>query len=503
MWAQEAVNDMYELGFQNDKLLLVHKANEYANIAVKTPTGMSERADIRNTIMQGTVWAGISCTATMDKLGKLVYKNPHDAYKYKGKVVVPPLEMVDDVLTISKCGTTSIAMNQMVNQFMKSKKLQLNPLKCAKIHIGKKCSECPDLLVNNESMKNSDREKYLGDIIHKDGKQHATIVERISKGYGIVANILALLSDIPLGHRKIETGLELRQAWLLNGILYNSEIWQKITEKDKSDLMKIDKYLLRSILGAHSKTPLEQLHLETATLSIPQIIATRRMIYLQTILKRPKGELIRNIYEAMIEDPLPGDWCQQIQNDFEKINLYMNNKLIETMNEEEYKVLIKNKVKEEAFKEFKNMQAGHQKGNTLYHEDLKRPQTYLMTNKLNNNQVSLLFNLRTQCVRGIKDNFHGQNYQDLKCDLCENEIDTQKHILECHVLKKHVHWNHEEIKYEHIFGTLKQQISVTILISSLLEVRDGLLEEGTVGWEPPAVLGGGLLYSSLTPTPPT
>ena len=27
--------------------------------------------------------------------------------------------------------------------------------------------------------------------------------------------------------------------------------------------------------------------------------------------------------------------------------------------------------------------------------------------------------------------------------------------------------------------------------------------ENTVGWETPAVLGGGLLYSSLTPTPPT
>ena len=44
--------------------------------------------------------------------------------------------------------------------------------------------------------------------------------------------------------------------------------------------MKIDKYLLSSILGAYSKTPLEQLHLETATMSIPQIIATRRLIYL-------------------------------------------------------------------------------------------------------------------------------------------------------------------------------------------------------------------------------
>ena len=70
-----------------------------------------------------------------------------------------------------------------------------------------------------------------------------------------MANIIALLSEIPLGHRRIEIGLELRQAWFLNGILYNSEIWPKLTEKNKIDLMKIDKYLLKSLLGAHSKVP--------------------------------------------------------------------------------------------------------------------------------------------------------------------------------------------------------------------------------------------------------
>ena len=46
------------------------------------------------------------------------------AYKYREKVVVPPLEMVDDVLTISKCGPTSIAMNALVNSFMSSKKIK-------------------------------------------------------------------------------------------------------------------------------------------------------------------------------------------------------------------------------------------------------------------------------------------------------------------------------------------------------------------------------------------
>ena len=177
-------------------------------------------------------------------------------------------------------------------------------------------------------------------------------------------------------------------------------------------------------------------------------------------------------------------WCQQIQNDFEKINLQISENLIELMNEEEYKGLIKSKVKEEAFKEFKNMQAGHQKGNTLYHDNLKQPQSYIMTNKLNNSQVSLLSNLRTQYVRGIKDNFHGQNYQQLECDLCNVEIDTQNHILECHVLKQHIKWNHEDIQYNHIYGTLQQQIKVTILLSSLLEVQDRFLEEETVEWNP-------------------
>ena len=168
--------------------------------------------------MQGTVWAGMLCTSTMDKLGKLVYSNPTMAYKYREKVVVPPLEMVDDVLTISKCGPTSIAMNALVNSFMSSNKLKLNKFKCAKIYVGRKCDTCPSLFVQKEKVNDSEQEKYLEEVIHQNGKQHATVVDRLSKGYGIISNIIALIDDIPLGHRRVEIGLELRQAWLVHGI---------------------------------------------------------------------------------------------------------------------------------------------------------------------------------------------------------------------------------------------------------------------------------------------
>ena len=100
------------------------------------------------------------------------------AYKYRGKVVLSPLEMVDDVLTISKCGTTGVAMNALVNSFFYSKKLKLNKSKCAKIHIGRKCDHCPDYFVQGTKMKNQEQEKYLGDIIHSNGKQHATVLDR-------------------------------------------------------------------------------------------------------------------------------------------------------------------------------------------------------------------------------------------------------------------------------------------------------------------------------------
>ena len=103
------------------------------------------------------------CTSTMDKLGKYVYENPELAYKFKNKVVVPHLEMVDDILTISKCGNTSTTMNTVVNSFCSTKKLQLNPEKCAHIHLGKPSEICPNLKVQNNPMKKFYEEKYIGD----------------------------------------------------------------------------------------------------------------------------------------------------------------------------------------------------------------------------------------------------------------------------------------------------------------------------------------------------
>ena len=209
------------------------------------------------------MWDSLCCVVVMDKLGRLVYNNPELLYRYKGLVGTPPLQMVDDILGVQKCNNKSLELNTVVNTFVSLEKLQLSKQKCNNIHVGAKNMKCPPWTIHGSEMKCSEQEKYLGDILDKKGTCAPNIEKRKQKGYSITSNILAIVNEVPLGHWKVQAGLSLRQAMLLNGILFNSEAWQGPDTKNIIMLEKVDEALLRGILGAHPKIPLEALYLET------------------------------------------------------------------------------------------------------------------------------------------------------------------------------------------------------------------------------------------------
>ena len=78
----------------------------------------------------------------------------------------------------------------------------------------------------------------------------------------------AILRDIPLGSKRTEIGLVLRQAWFLIGCFLNSEVWSGYSDRDLKDLKVIGHNILRLITGAQAKVPSEMLYLETAQLPI-------------------------------------------------------------------------------------------------------------------------------------------------------------------------------------------------------------------------------------------
>ena len=80
---------------------------------------------------------------------------------------------------------------------------------------------------------------------------------------------------------------------LINGILFNSEAWHGVEKKDISILEKVDEALLREELSVHPKIPIVALYLEMKSVPIRFTIASRRLMYLHTILQRNEIEMLR------------------------------------------------------------------------------------------------------------------------------------------------------------------------------------------------------------------
>ena len=153
----------------------------------------------------------------------------------------------------------------------------------------------------------------------------------------------------------------------------------------------------------HSKVLTEFLFLETGTIPVQYVISCRRMIYLQTILKRSPDELTRLIYEAQKVDSVAGDYCKLVYEDFNNMNIHITEDHIVSMGGS-YKLFIKEKVKKAAFVYLSQKQKEHSKIKEILYEDLK-VQPYLVSPIFSKHEISTLFSLRSRTLRGMRMDF--------------------------------------------------------------------------------------------------
>ena len=187
MWSEETMNEMFDVGIQDDRFALLSKMNEMCQVKVKTPLGDTERFSLEQIEMQGTVPAPLKCAIQMDTLGRDCYINNTGLYQYRGATCIPALGMIDDLAGVSTCSSESIILNSIINCKVESKKLQFNWKKCVNMHFGQDVNSCQNLMIHETKMLTEKKQVYLGDTILNSGNNDENIKRRCQIGQSAIS----------------------------------------------------------------------------------------------------------------------------------------------------------------------------------------------------------------------------------------------------------------------------------------------------------------------------
>ena len=234
--------------------------------------------------------------------------------------------------------------------------------KCHVIHIGKEVPQCQELKVHGFQIEKVKRDTYLGDIISHDGSNKQNIEARVSKGLGLVSQIMNILKSVSFGAHYFEIASTLRNSILRNGMLTKCEIWYTITPTEVNQLEEVDKLLLRQIMNVPISCPIEALYLELGCVPLSFMIKARRVNYLHHLVTRSETEMLSKFFYAQWKYPSKkNEWTMKVREDLKDLSIEENLEKIKKTSKYSFKTMVKKKIVEEAFNSLMERKEKHKK----------------------------------------------------------------------------------------------------------------------------------------------
>ena len=140
------------------------------------------------------------------------------------------------------------------------------------------------------------------------------------------------------------------------------------------------------------------------------------------------------------------------------------------MKKEQFLKVVKEKVKQAAFKYLLEIKATHSKVKNIVHNKLEI-QSYLKSCEFTTAEKELLLGLRSRMTSSMA-NFRTM-YGNIICNLCDKEEQTDAHLLDCSAIIKNCPElaNNCDAEYQDIFGTTEEQLKITRLYTEVFKIK--------------------------------
>ena len=253
-----------------------------------------------------------------------------------------------------------------------------------------------------------------------------------------------------------------------SSILYACEMYYQLKETELRQLERIEENYMRQVLKTAKGCPINQLYLTLGQYPARFEIQKMRLLYLKYILHEEDESLLSKFFWLQIESPTKGDWASTCLDDLRKLRITDKLKDIKLMSKNQFTKMLKERVKENAFKYLVSRQGS--KGKENIYSDLCMAEYLLPTTTLTISEKQKMFAVKNRMVQ-IPANFPKPNIEN-KC-YCGKKEDM-KHIYTCEIINNGKYPN---LEYEKIFmGNIPEQIEVFRKFENNFERREILTE---------------------------
>ena len=421
LWLEDCILSLRKLGVPDDILQLIFNLNKEAVIRVKTPHGLSPVAVVHDTVQQGRVLAPDLCSASTAE-----YCGVNKGVAVE-TCIVSSLAFVDDMLDASEDTYSAEMAHLQAMAFSMQKKLKHNAPKCNTMTVNKKKGDkSPIMFIADHLIEIVSQIKYLGDIFQDNGKNCGLIKDRVKRGITVILKIEAILNETQFGKYTMEISLLLYRALFLSSVIFNSQAWRNITEKDLAQLQNVQLRLLRKITNAPPSISKSFIFLELGVLPIRYEIHKRQITFLHHIINLNPNDPVHALYQQMKCFPGESNWFNDVRQSAALYSIEIDEKKIQSMSKETFKKSVKSAIQEYAFHALKEECAKQSKTGTLVYEEFKC-QTYL--HHLYPSQAQTILKCRAKCLR-IKSH-RPYLFKNKICRWCNLEKEELSHIVDC------------------------------------------------------------------------
>ena len=223
-------------------------------------------------------------------------------------------------------------------------------------------------------------QKYLGFILSSKGNNLANIQSIEKKSIGVMRTIFQKLDNLKLKQYYYECAKIFMNVLLRGSILYASECYYGLSEKDLRRIEKIEERFMRKVFKTGRNCPIAQMYLEFGQWPARFEIMKKRCLFLKYILNQNENSQIFQFSKLHLEHPTKCDWVSKCLNDLSELRILETLDKIKQMSRNEFKNLIKRRIEINALEYLHNKRGS--KGNEIEFTSLQMSEYLLPYNSM-------------------------------------------------------------------------------------------------------------------------